>query len=567
VDELDIPLVPEWRADGHVAVVAQSGGMGFAFFDRARPKEIPFSYVVTTGNEACLACFDVVDYLLDEGRSEVFLLFLEDIKDAGSFARVAEKALKAGKPIVVAKIGRSEAGSRAAASHTAALAGAHEAYQAMFERYGIIEGADLEEMVDLAAGFSIYRNRLPAGPRVGICTASGGGGGWIADACVAAGLQVPVLDPATRALIDPHLPSYGTSQNPVDGTAQAIREIGYGELARLVGCSDRVDSVIVVTSARSAETFERERENLFRVAREISKPILMWSYTLPSPASVRLLGEAGYPLYTNMRNCARTAAAMAQYRSLRERILRVPEIRPASGGARRARVRERLAAAGPLLCEHESACLLSEYGIAFAKARLALHAEDAVAAAAELAAPVALKVQSPDIPHKTEAGAVALDVEGAQAVRRAYEAVLAAARRHNPAASIRGVLVQRMAPQGIEIVLGIHRDALFGPLLMAGLGGIHVEALRDVAFAPVPVSAARARELLGRLRGRRVLDGARGGPGADVDALIGLMVALSEFAGDHAGEVAGIDLNPVIVHPQGRGVSVVDALILKRPNP
>lgn len=477
-----------------------------------------------------------------------------------------KKALKAGKPIVVAKIGRSEAGSRAAASHTAALAGAYDVYQAMFERYGVIEGADIEEMVDIAAGFSIYRDRLPAGPRVGICTASGGSGGWIADACVAAGLQVPELDPATRARIDPHLPPYGTSQNPVDGTAQAIREIGYSELARLVGCSDRVDSVIVVTSARSSEIYERERENLLRVARETSKPVLMWSYTLPSPASVRLLSEAGYPLCTNMRNCARTVAAMAQYRSLRERILRVPEIRPVSREERRVRVRDRLAAAGPLLCEHESAGLLSEYGIAFAAARLALRAEDAVAAASELAAPVALKVQSPDIPHKTEAGAVALDVEGEEAVRRAYEAVLASAHRHRPGASIRGVLVQAMAPPGIEMMLGIHRDAVFGPMLMAGLGGIHVEVLRDVVLAPVPLSAARARELLGRLRGRRLLEGSRGEPGADVEALIELMVDLSEFAADHAGDIAEIDLNPVIVHPPGRGVSLVDALILKQPD-
>ena len=567
VDALEAPLVPAGRRGGQVAVVAQSGGMGFAFYDRARPKEIPFSYVVTTGNEACLECFDIVDHLLDEGRSDVFLLFLEDIKNAATFARVADKALKAGKPIVVAKIGRSEAGVRAAASHTAALAGAYDAYQAMFERYGIVEGADLEEMVDLAAGFSSYRNRLPAGTRVGICTASGGGGGWVADACAAAGLQVPELDAATRALIDPHLPPYGTSQNPVDGTAQAIREIGYSELARLVGSSPQVDSVIVVTSARSAEIFERERDNLLRVARETRKPILMWSYTLPGPASVKLLSEAGYPLTTNMRNCARAVAAMAKYRAQRERILRAPEIRAASAGEeRRARARARLDAAGPVLCEYEAARALSEYGIAFAASRLAASAGEAVGAAAALSTPVALKVQSPDISHKSEANAVALGVEGEAAVRRAYESVLAGARRHAPQAGILGVLVQAMAPPGVEMMLGVHLDAVFGPMLMAGVGGIHVEALRDTALAPVPISADRAEALLDRLRGRTLLDGLRGKPRADIDALVGLMVKLSEFAVDHADCISAIDLNPVIVHAQGRGVTAADALIVKRPS-
>lgn len=564
VDELAVPLVPEWRRDGHVAVIAQSGGMGFAFFDRARPKNIPFSYVVTTGNEACLESFDIVDYLLDEGRTEVFLMFLENIRNPHTFTRVAEKALKAGKPIIVAKIGQSEAGNRAAASHTAALAGAYEAYQAMFHRYGIIEGADLEEMVDIAAGFSVYRDRPPAGPRVGIFTASGGGGGWIADACVKAGLQVPELDAESRARIDPHLPPYGTSQNPVDGTAQAIRELGYGEMARLVSLSDNVDSVVVVTTARSVENYEREKDKLFNVARDTRKPILMWSYTLPIPASVELLSRAGYPLYTNMRNCARTVAAMAQYRALRERELHTPAVRGATDEQRRERVRGQLAKSGPVICEFEAAGLLAEYGIAFAKSRLVSNAEEAVAAASALATPVALKVQSPNIPHKTEAGAVALRVEGAETVRRAYQDVLANAHRNKPEADIRGVLVQAMAAPGVEMILGIQSDEVFGPMLLVGFGGIHVETLRDVALAPVPVSAAYAHELLDQLRGRRLLDGVRGNPPADIEELIHAMVALSGFAADHADSIATIDLNPAIVHAQGDGVTVVDALIVKR---
>ena len=549
VETLDVPLLPERTGGGRVAVVSQSGGIGFSFFDRGRPREIPFSHVVTTGNEAALECFDVVDYLLDEGSAEIFILFLETIRNAGTFRRAASKALQAGKPIIVAKIGRSEAGRRAAASHTAALAGEHGVYSAMFRHYGIIEGRDLEEMVDIAACFSAYRERLPAGKRVGIVTASGGAGGWIADASVAAGLEVPELDAETRGKIDVHIPSYGTSQNPVDCTAQAVRQLGYSKLASLVGESPRVDSVIVVVSARSAEVYERERASLDWVGRETQKPIVMWSYTLPGAAPAKILSAAGFPLIASMNNCAHAIAAMAEYRALRERRsqARESEAKPAP---------VRIDAPGAVLCEYEAAPLLSQCGIAMPAAQLARNAQEAIAAARNLGGPVALKVQSPDIPHKNHAGAVALNVEGAESVERAYAAVLAGARKYRPDADIRGVLVQSMAHAGIEMIVGAKRDPVFGAMLMVGFGGVQAEVLRDTALAPAPVSVAGARELIGRLRARELLSG------ADIDALAATMAALSTLALSEA--IAEVDLNPVIVHPRGNGVSVVDALILKR---
>jgi acyl-CoA synthetase (NDP forming) len=557
VETLDVPLLPE-RAGGRVAVVSQSGGIGFSFFDRGRPREIPFSHVVTTGNEAALECFDVVDYLLDEGSADVFVLFLETIRNAATFRRAAAKALRMGKPIIVAKIGRSEAGRRAAASHTAALAGEHEVYRAMFRRYGIIEGADIEQMVDIAAAFSIYRERLPAGKRVGIVTASGGAGGWIADACVAAGLEVPELDAETRSRIDAHIPSYGTSQNPVDCTAQAVRQLGYSRLASLVGSSERVDSVIVVVSARSAEVYERERASLVWVGRETQKPIVMWSYTLPGAAPARILSEAGFPLIASMHNCARAVAAMAEYGALRERRMNAEPVVLAWDKGRLTKTRSLLQAAGPVLCEYEAAPLLARYGIATMPTSLCSSVEEAIWAAKRLQGSVALKVQSPDIPHKNHAGAVALGVQGAEAVARAYETVLANASKHRPGAEIRGVLVQQMAHAGIEMIVGAKRDPVFGAMLLVGFGGIHAEVLRDTLLAPAPVSAEDARELLDGLRAKALLDG------ADIEALAALMVSLSRFAAEHAEQVAEIDLNPVIVHTQGKGVSVVDALIVTR---
>jgi acetate---CoA ligase (ADP-forming) len=558
IETLDLPLIPERSGGGRVAVVSQSGGIGFSFFDRGRPREIPFSHVVTTGNEAVLECFDVVDYLLDAGSADIFVLFLETIRNPDTFRRAAAKALQAGKPIIVAKIGRSDAGRRAAASHTAALAGEHEVYGAMFRRYAVIEGAEIEEMVDIAACFSAYRERLPAGKRVGIVTASGGAGGWIADACVAAGLEVPELDAETRSRIDVHIPSYGTSQNPVDCTAQAVRQLGYSKLASLVGSSARVDSVIVVVSARSAEVYERERASLVWVGRETQKPIVLWSYTLPGAAPARILSEAGFPLIASMHNCARAVAAMAEYRALRERRVDAAPVVPARDEQRMRKTRSLLEAAGPVLCEYEAAPLLAQYGITTVPASLSSSVDEAIAAARRLQGCVALKVQSPDIPHKNLAGAVALGVQGADAVARAYETVLARASKHRPGAAIRGVLVQQMAGAGIEMIVGAKRDPVFGAMLMVGFGGIQAEVLRDTALAPAPISAEEARELLDGLRAKALLDG------ADIDALAVAMVALSAFAAEHAGRIDAIDLNPVIVHARGKGVSVVDALVVKR---
>ena len=280
--------------------------MGFAFFDHGRAKELSFRYVVTTGNEACLETLDFADFMLDEGKTDALLLLLEDVKTPDRFRSVAEKALRAGKPLIVNKIGQSDAGVRAAASHTAALAGAYAAYQAMFQRYGVIEGSDIGEMVDMAAGFLAWGGRLPQGRRVAICTGSGGGGGWMADACTAAGLEVPELDAETRRQIDRHLPAYGTSQNPVDATAQAVAKIGYAGLTELVLPSPTVDGIVVVMTGRSSHTLERQREALARLAATAQKPVLMWSYTLPAPKSVEILAGAGLPLFTDIGNCARS---------------------------------------------------------------------------------------------------------------------------------------------------------------------------------------------------------------------------------------------------------------------
>ena len=488
--------------NGEVSVISQSGGLGFAFFDRARPRNLAFRHIVTTGNEAALDVADVLDYMLDEGGTDVFLLLLEDVKSPEKFKRAAEKALRAGKPLIVGKIGQSEPGGRAVASHTAALAGSAAAYRAIFEHYGLIEGRDFDEMIDIAAGFLACGDKLPAGKRVAICTSSGGAGVWMADACAAAGLEVPVLDDATRKAIDVHLPSYGTSQNPVDSTAQGVHKVGYAEFARLSGRSPLIDGVIVVVTARRSAFLENDLPKLQALARESKKPIFMWTYTLPSDRSVDILNEGGYPLFTGAPGCARTMRVMADYRALRERLLRPAESATIAAAARD-KVRATFARPVPVLSEWQARPLLAAYGIgAHDAGALAHSADEAEAMARKIAQPVALKVQSAHIPHKTEAGAVALNISG-DGARAAYDRVLAAAKKYAPTARIDGVLMQPMAPPGREVILGINRDPTWGPLLMVGLGGVLVEALGDIALAPVPLDRAAAAPCSAASRVRR----------------------------------------------------------------
>jgi acetyltransferase len=328
-----------------------------------------------------------------------------------------------------------------------------------------------------------------------------------------------------------------------------------------------IDALAVVMTARSPHNIERQSEALAHLAQSAQKPVLLWSYTLPAQRSVAILSEAGLPLYSDIGNCARALRLMADYRSLRERFLSPIEVRSSPGAGAASAVREALAVAGPALCEWEARPILARYGIGTnAVGTLSATAEEAVSALGHIGGPVALKVQSPDILHKTEASAVALGVTTPEDLRTAYASVLASARRHSANARILGVLVQPMAARGREIILGVKRDQTFGPLLMVGVGGIAVEVLKDVALAPVPLRADEARAMLARLKSARLLDAYRGAPAGDIEALVDLMVRLGQFASDHADVIAEIDLNPVLVHARGKGVSVVDALIVKGTN-
>src|SRR5262249_28129923 len=319
---------------------------------------------------------------------------------------VAEKAAAAAKPLILAKVGRSEAGRRAAASHTGALAHAGAVDDAIFRHHGIMRGEDLDHMLDIAAAFAFCK--LPKGNRVAVMTGAGGSAVWMSDILSAHGLELPVLEEELQQRLMALLPSYASAQNPVDGTAQAIHEVGYAKLVEIVRQSQRIDTILLIGSLANEATAKQRAEELAAVTGDTEQPILLSTYTTATPAAMAAFAEAGIPCYTSMPSCARAIRALADYAAFQARPGR-PQTAEKTGSGGREEVGRALAAAGPVLTEAEAKALLARYGVRRPPEALATSAAEAVAFAARIGS-VALKVQSPDIAHKTEAGAVALGV-------------------------------------------------------------------------------------------------------------------------------------------------------------
>ncbi|HEX6840633.1 MAG TPA: acetate--CoA ligase family protein, partial [Stellaceae bacterium] len=535
-----------------VGVVAQSGGMGFALYNRGRAVGLAFSSIVSTGNEADLTASEFFAHLAHDPATSVILLFLESVRDPEVFLAAAAAAAERGKPVVAVKIGRSAAGERAARSHTASMAGWNAAYDAVFVQHGIIRADDPDEAVAIAAAFAT----APAaqGPRVAVVTASGGAGAWAADMLAAAGLALPELSPELQQAIQAFIPAYGSARNPVDITAQAVLTGGLLRATEMLSQSAEVDAVLIVVSLASEKRMAIDVAALKALVARQAKPILFYSYTLPSSLARKALAEAGLTIHTDLGAVAQAMAAMARRGSyVRPR----PVARPLATAPLRAAL-ERFQGA---LSEYDAKELLARAGIATPPHRLVTEAGGLDAAAAALGFPLALKVQSPDIPHKTEVGGVRLGIADPAALRQGYDAMLAELRRRRPEARLQGVLLQPMAPPGIEVIVGTIRDPGFGPLVMIGAGGVLTELFKDVVYRPAPVDADGARDMLADLRIARLLGGFRGAPAADIAALAALVAQLSQFAAAHRDLVQEVELNPVIVHRAGAGCTIVDALL------
>jgi len=562
VDLAALPRLRAQPAERRIAIVSQSGGLAFAFFNRGLQRRLPFSYAVNTGNEADLDLTDVGEFLLDDPATGVVLMFVEQVRRGAAFMSLAERALALGKPLVVAKIGRSAAAQRAAVSHTASLAGADRAYEAVFERFGVIRGEDQDDMLDIAAAAALAPE--PRGKRVGIVTISGGVGGWLADTLEGQGLAVPEFSAELQRQVRAFLPSFGAAGNPIDITAQAIGTDYRLRSVETLEASGEIDAVVVASSLTNDTRLPLEKAQLREIAARRRKPILFYSYPLPSEAARAELEEIGVPLYTGIRGVARALSLLAERAERRRSMAAAAATGPSPGYSAALR---KLDAAGPTLTEAEALSVLAEYGIAAPPHRLVRTAGEAAAAAAKVGFPVALKVQSPQIPHKTDAGGVALGLADASAVAAAFKRVLVNARHMAPNAEIHGVLVQAMARPGLELILGVSRDDTFGPLLLLGRGGVEVETAAEGAMTPLPVDREEALRLIARLDRGRLMAAGRARAARDREALARLIVALARFASDFAERVGEIDLNPAILGAAGEGIAVVDALMVQeKPN-
>jgi acetate---CoA ligase (ADP-forming) len=539
-----------------IAIVAQSGGVGFSLYQRGRAQGLAFSTVVSTGNEADLSASDFLDYLVDDPRTAAGLLFLETVRDPDRFLAAASRAALNAKPIIAIKIGRTGVGERAALSHTASMAGWGAAYEAAFKSCGVVVASDPDEAIAIASALTTCP--LPCGRRTCVVTTSGGAGAWAADMLAAAGLDLPQLSPGLQQNVKQMIPSYGSALNPVDITAQAVHSGAFIAVIELMSRCEEVDLIVVVTSMARETRVPLDTAALRRILDASNKPILFYSYTLPSAAARRSLAEAGAVILTALAGLSRAAVELGRRSSFTPRQPHPPQIPGA--------VLEKLGGDEKrTLMEYESKAILSACGLRIAPFVLA-RSEQELGAAAPLGYPLAAKIQSHAIPHKTDAGGVYLNIGDETALRGAYAALAARAAARAPAVAIDGVLIEPMAPAGIEMIIGVVRDVVFGPVLMVGAGGTAAALFRDVSYRLAPVDEAEARAMLDELRVKKLLDGYRGTPPADVASLAELIAKLSAVAAGCRHTVREIELNPVIVHTQDAGCSVVDALIVLEPD-
>lgn len=532
-----------------IGIVAQSGGIGFAIYNRAKALGIALSYVISTGNESDIGAGEFFDYMVQDRSTDVILLFLEGIRDTEKFLAAAKRAAETGKPVIVTKVGRSGAGERAAASHTASMAGWTAAYDAIFAKYGFIVSNDLDEAVAIAA--VLTTSPMPKGDRVAVVTVSGGGGIWGADTVSAQGLQVPELSAPVQSAIRGMIPSYGSARNPVDITAQAVHSGGLQKTIELLNASDEIDAILVVISMSSETRMPFKIPELKPVIDAQAKPIVFYSYTLPSQFARTTLAEAGVVILSGLTHVGVAMRQLVQRATFK---LPVSEASPPRAAAMQI-------GAGPL-SEHDSKRLLREAGIKLPDEILVTERTQLKGAISRVGFPLVMKIQSPDIPHKSEVGGVRVGIVSEDDALSAYDAIVNSARRTKPNAAIQGVLVGPMAKKGVEIIIGAVKDATFGPILMVGLGGITTELFKDVVYRPAPVGEAEAAAMLRELKAWPLLDGFRGAPKADVPALAALISQLSNFAARHQDRIAEVEINPVLVHPQGEGVTIVDALVV-----
>lgn len=562
---LNATFAPGMPRQGNIAFISQSGALGVAALEYAQRQKIGLSKFVSIGNKADLHENHLLEYLKDDPLTDVVLLYVEDLEDPQGFHRLAteitsERPKKI--PILAIKSGRTLEGAKAATSHTGALAGSDEVYDSVFMQSGVLRVETIEELFDYAVAFA--QQPLPKGNRIAIVTNAGGAGILATDAAVRYGLQLASFTPETAQKLRELLPPTVNVANPVDMTGEP-NEQRYDTIVRTVLADPNVDGVIVIAAPHILMSLENIARNIVRAVQEThsDKPVLacLMAVTDARPA-IEILETINIPNYSFPERAARALAAMARYRDwvhrprTEYRIFRDVQIE---------RARELIAQAKRdgrrVLLEPEAHDLLKAYGFPMLKYRLVRTEDEGLHAAHEIGYPVVLKIVSPDIVHKFDVGGVKLNIQNDTELRESFRQMLTDVTRTKPNARIVGVFVQEFIQGGKETILGLKRDPLFGPLLMFGLGGIYVEALRDVTFRLAPVRELGIQRMIRQIRGFKILEGFRGEPPSDIEAIAECLARLSQLA-TQIEEIVELDINPLIVFEKGHGARVVDARIV-----
>lgn len=541
---------------GNIAIISQSGKI---CLNMMQVDYMNFSYLISAGNCSCIMVEDYISYLIDDPGTKVIGLYLEGVKDPEKFADVLRRAAEIRKPIVILKVGRSEAGSRVASSHTGSLSGSDKAFDALCRKFGIIRVDDIEELVQMCHMLSVMPE-LPAIPTISAMCLSGGETGVCADVGTLNGLEYPAFTEETLAKLTELLPDYASPANPLDMTATLSHDgPKYAEVIKAIMQDPNVGMVLcgqtVLPHQSEEDVIYPMSDGMVIAANERIKPVAVINFFNCDRdpvirAKLEKAGVALLPAPGTAFKLLRHLMDMVKYKP-EEKTLTLAVPHPAANG--------RVA-----LSEYDSKMELQDFGVKVPYSEVVKSEEQLERVCCEVSYPCVAKIESADILHKSDIGGVKLNLNNAMELREAYREVLKNAAERAPEAKINGVLVQPMLPKGVEVILGVNVDPQFGPMVLCGLGGVFVEVFKDVALYPAPLNKGEAMDMLRSLKGYKMLTGYRGGEKCDVDALADLMVQVSEYAVANRDTLCEMDLNPVFVYGEGKGVEIADAVIIKR---
>lgn len=538
-----------WPIPGRIGIASQSGAYGTHVFAAALDRGLGTNVCITTGNEADVALGEVLGWMAQAEEVDVICAYAEGIRESGTFLAALDLARRNRKPIVMMKVGRSALGGQAAKSHTASIAGDDTVTQAVLDEFGVVRARTTEEMLDIA--YAATKRIYPARNAMGVLTVSGGAGVLISDAAADAGVEMPPMPEAAQERLRALIP-FCAPRNPVDCTAQVTNELSLiRTFTESVAKDGGYPAILAFWSQVAGGTTTGPK--LQPMMREVRAdyPDRLWVMSMLAPQKVREYEADGWLCFEDPSRAVNAIGAMVRFGAAFERAAQPAPAVPLP----------RVALPATTPSEAVAKALLAEAGVPAVPEHACSDSEAAVAAASAIGYPVVLKILSPDILHKSEIGGVLLDVADADGVRHGFATLLERARHHAPAARIEGVLVAKQIKGAVEMALGIVRDPVFGPVAMVGLGGIFIEILKDVCLRRCPFDATEAERMIRSLKGFPLLDGARGRPRADVAALARALSALSAFAVAAGPRLLSIDVNPMLVLPEGQGCFAADAVI------